>query len=88
MMLRDCLVCGVNHRGIQTRLLTKKELTFEKALEVALSVEAAEKDVRQIQVPSAAVMYHRQGTGQQAQKGEHRWALERLPKSLRHVIDV
>ena len=82
MMLRDCLVCGVNHRGIQTRLLAKKELTFEKALEVALSVEAAEKDVRQIQVPSAAVMYHRQGTGQQAQKGEHQMGTRKATPAI------
>jgi len=34
MMLRDHLVCGVNHQGIQTGLLAEKELTFEKALEM------------------------------------------------------
>ena len=45
MMLRDCLVCGVTNRSIQTWLLAEKELTFEKALEIALSVDAAEKDV-------------------------------------------
>ena len=59
MMLRDRLVCGVNHRGIQTRLLAEKELTFEKALEIALSVEAAEEDVKQLQKSSATVLYQR-----------------------------
>ena len=37
-MLRDRLVCGTNNKGIQT------ELTFGKAMEVALAVKAAEKD--------------------------------------------
>ena len=36
MMLRDRLVCGVNHQGIQKRMLGEKELTYEKALEIAL----------------------------------------------------
>jgi len=34
MMLRDCLVCGINHQAIQRRLLAKKKLTFDKALEI------------------------------------------------------
>ena len=41
MMLRDHLFCEVNHQTIQKRLLAEKNLTFEKALEVALAVEAA-----------------------------------------------
>ena len=41
-MLRDRLVCGVNHQSIQRRLLTEKDLTYEKALELAKSLEAAE----------------------------------------------
>ena len=43
-MIRDRLVCGVNHDTIQPRLLAEKELTFERAFEVAQSVEAAEKN--------------------------------------------
>ena len=42
-MIRDRLVCGVNHDTIQPRLLAEKQLTFERAFEVAQSVEAAEK---------------------------------------------
>ena len=33
------MVCGVNHDTIQPRLLAEKELTFERAFEVAQSVE-------------------------------------------------
>ena len=43
-MLRDRLVCGTSNRIIQRRLLQESALTFEKALEVALSTEAADKD--------------------------------------------
>ena len=43
-MLRDRLVCGTNNKGIQRRLLLQTELTFDKAMEVALAAEAAEKD--------------------------------------------
>ena len=37
-ILRDRLVCGVNHQSIQCRLLTEKDLTYEKAIELAKSL--------------------------------------------------
>ena len=43
-MLRDRLVCGTHNKGIQRRLLVESELTYDKALELALAAEAAEKD--------------------------------------------
>ena len=46
MMLRDRLVCGINHQVIQRRLLAEKSLTFDKALEISLAVEAADKDMK------------------------------------------
>ena len=42
-MLRGRLVCGIHDQGIQRRLLQQTDLTFDKALEVALAAEAAEK---------------------------------------------
>ena len=59
MMLRDRLVCGVNHQGIQKRLLSEKDLSYEKALEIALLIEAAEKDVKHFMKPTATVMYQK-----------------------------
>ena len=41
--LRDHLVCGLHNKKTQKKLLT--EHTFDSALKVALSTEAAEKDV-------------------------------------------
>ena len=49
-MLRDRLVCGVADKSIQRRLLQTTDLTFDKALEVALATEAADKDSRRLAV--------------------------------------
>ena len=58
MMFRDRLVCDVNHQAIQKRLLGEKELSYERALEIALSIETAEKDVKNFQKASGTIMYH------------------------------
>ena len=50
-MLRDQLVCGINHPKIQNRLLSEAKLTYEKAMELALSMEVAAKDLRLLQKP-------------------------------------
>ena len=42
VMLGDQLVCGVNHDGIQQKLLAEKNLTYDKALEIPLTMEIAE----------------------------------------------
>ena len=45
-MLRDKLVCGVNHDAIQQKLMAQNpaELIFAKAMELAQRIEIAEKD--------------------------------------------
>ena len=50
-MLRDMLVCGVNHKGIQQRLLAEK--TYDKALQLALSIESAEKGTQDLSSTAA-----------------------------------
>ena len=47
-MLRDRLVCGTNVKSIQRRLFVEPALTFEKALEMALAAEAADKDSKRL----------------------------------------
>ena len=45
-MLRDCLVCGIKHDHIQHRLLSEgAQLTLEKALQIAQSMENCYKTV-------------------------------------------
>ena len=54
-MLRDCLVCGVNHEGIQRKLLAEKNLTYEKALEILLTMETAEQGTKDLKVHDTTV---------------------------------
>ena len=48
-MLRDRLVCGVQDIRIQRRLLAEPKLTLQRALDLALAIEVAEKDASEIQ---------------------------------------
>ena len=47
-MLRDRLVCGVNHRGIQRKLLAESGLTYDSAIKTALAIEASERDAKHL----------------------------------------
>ena len=42
--IRDQLVCGINDVGVQRKLLSEKELTFKRAVELAIGVETAERE--------------------------------------------
>jgi len=53
-MLRDRMVCGIANGTVQKRLLADKELTLEKAISLAQSVEIAEKGAKDLQLPTAA----------------------------------
>ena len=48
-MLRDRLVCGVNHPGIQHKLLAEVDLTFKSALKLAQTMESSETDAKKLQ---------------------------------------
>ncbi|KAK3791427.1 hypothetical protein RRG08_046579 [Elysia crispata] len=47
-MLRDRLVCGINNRRIQQRLLSERSLTFAKALDIAHAMEAAAEGIEDL----------------------------------------
>ena len=49
VMLRDRMVCGIANEKIQTKLLAEKNLTYETALSLSLSMEGAEKGVKELQ---------------------------------------
>ena len=49
LSLRDRLVCGLKEITIQRRLLQEPKLTFETALNIATSMEAANRDAEEIQ---------------------------------------
>ena len=53
--LRDRLVCGILSVPIQKRLLAKKDLNLQKAMEIAQSMEAATKQSTELHAPSGPV---------------------------------
>lgn len=42
-MLRDRIVCGINHPAVESCLLSKTDLILAKTLKVAQELETAEK---------------------------------------------
>lgn len=44
--LRDRFVCGMRHQAMQRRLLSEKDLTYRKAVEIAHVMEAADRDTK------------------------------------------
>ena len=50
VMIRDCLVCGINDDLIQKRLLAEPRLTYEKAVELSQSMEIAAQNVKDLKV--------------------------------------
>ena len=67
-MLRDSLVCGVNDTYMQQQLLAKKDLTFESARSMLLSMEMAATNVRLRQQGAAAVSIATENPGSAVQK--------------------
>lgn len=57
-MLCDHLVCGINHPGIQKRLLAEKDLSFTSALDIARALEAAEKGTHALKPHSSSAIDH------------------------------
>lgn len=47
-MLRDRLVCGLQNRKLQQRLLSEPELTFKKDMDLAQVMETAEQNVQDL----------------------------------------
>ena len=47
-MLRDRLVCGVNHQGIQRKLLSEGDISYTDALALDQSIESAEDDAKKL----------------------------------------
>ena len=48
-MLCNRLVCGLNHPGIQKRLLSESDLMLDKALEISQGIEVAHHSSKVIQ---------------------------------------
>ena len=55
-MLRDRLVCGVEEPKIQRHLLAEPNLSFDKAFELALASESADKNAKDLQPMSSSTV--------------------------------
>ena len=53
--LRDRFVCGLRHDAIQRRLLSEKELTYQKAMEIAQGMETADRNSKAFKGTEIAV---------------------------------
>ena len=53
-MIHNHLVCGVNSDAIQRRLLAEPKLDYKKALEIAIGVETASKNLLELSRPGSA----------------------------------
>ena len=59
-MLRDRLVCGINHEETQKKLLGESALTYQKALEIAQGLEVAAESLETIKQGESSKPRHDQ----------------------------
>jgi len=74
--LRNQVVFGLSSLRAQSRLLETEELTFEKAVQVAMAVELSEQDSRKLQTGTTVVEY---GIGTKSHKSESRGLRKKKP---------
>ena len=65
--LRDRLVCGLLHSGIQRRLLSEADLSLAKAIEQAQGMEAAEHNAKKLQGGNSEQVHHTSAPGSHRQ---------------------
>ena len=63
-MLRERLVCGINDKRVQRRLLVEPGLTFAKALELAQAAETAESNAKQLEQVTQSTVVHALSSGE------------------------
>ena len=70
--LRDRFVCGLRSEMIQKKLLTETDLTFQRAVEIAHTMETAAENARKLQSPSRAAeqMPHSRNIGKVSSNGQ------------------
>ncbi|XP_037505702.1 uncharacterized protein LOC119382034 [Rhipicephalus sanguineus] len=69
VMLRDRFVCGIRDEHLQQRLFAEKDLTFQRALDLALSSESASKQQRGLKGATSSAEAHK--TSQSKKERKH-----------------
>ena len=82
--LRDRFVCGLRHEAIQRRLLSEKDLTHTKAMEIARAMEAADSNAKSFKAAEPAI---RKFTSQQQRTGNPPTACYRCGRSSHQPAD-
>ena len=67
--LRDRFVCGLNNVKIQNKLLTTENITFDKACQIAKSMEMAERNTQEFH-PTTSASAPSEGTANQIETRE------------------
>ena len=86
--LRDWFVCGLRSEATQKRLLTKAELTFAQALEIAQGMEAAERDTIQLHANGTGVVGTAVGKIDLSRACHHCGRKNHSPKDCRYQDSV
>ena len=76
-MLRDRTVCGIKDDKIQRPLLVKKELTFQKAFEIATSMEITTKNMAVLQEAKLSEAVNQVSVQADGTKTGKKWADDR-----------
>ena len=71
--LRDRFVCGLANESIQRRLLSEPELDFEKAVQIARGMEAAQKSSQVVKISEGQVQKVQDYGSSRAQGGQGCW---------------
>jgi len=73
-MLRNRLLCGINHEGIQHRLFAEKNLTYKIAHESMLNLEARAKGSKDISSQQTElIVNYTKSMKQRSGKTTHPW---------------
>lgn len=84
--LRDRLVCGVCSEPLQKALFVKNDRTLKTAMEKALSMEAAERNSKDLQGKTATVPMHKIATPQHSSCTAYHKSSSTFWGPIRHIL--
>ena len=87
-MLRDQIVCRIEDPKIQWRLLTEPELTLDKAFEVSLASESADKNAKDLQPAKEPVHNYTRSNNRHATTVEESTSRETVVTKLQSATTV